>query len=127
MFHEALQPSAMAGNLMCMNTKKLLPNFFKEGDTYKVLEITIHFMNQYFGHPEATAGELMVAFFTQFDEDVVHHDSAYRMAAYIHYISFLKGDPNKLGDWMLASGVHQTPPEATEYFREHYFNLYNPT
>lgn len=109
-----------------MNTRPLLSGVFEDDDTYKVLDIAHYFLGHYFGHSEENAGAIMVSFFqeygSRFDENVVHHESAYRMAAIIHYLLHLKGEPDKLGDWMLESGVNQQPSEALEYFREHYFN-----
>lgn len=107
-----------------MNSKALTPNSFDD-DTYRILDITLVFLQRYFGHTGAKSCELMKEFFMRFskrfDEDVIHHELSYRMAATIHYMTFLQGDPNKLGNWMLETGANQPPGEASEYFREHYF------
>jgi len=104
--------------------KDIVPGAFEEDDTYRVLDITLAFLVQYFEHSEADAAALMQHFFEhyseRFDEDAVHHESSYRMAAIIHYLSHKKGNPNELGDWLISSGNNQTPREALEYFREHY-------
>lgn len=107
-----------------MNTREFLTDLFEDDDTYKVLDITGHFMEQYFGHSEEQARALMAVFFAElgssFDEDMVHHESAYRVATIIHYLQYLKGDPGLLDNWMFESGTNQPPPEAAAYFHEHY-------
>lgn len=108
-----------------MNTRKFLSGLFKDDDTFKLLDIAHHFLEFYFGHLPEQASEIMVAFFNEFgprfDENVVHHESSYRMAAIIHYLTYLKGSPDKLGDWMLETGTNHQPREAVEYFQEHYY------
>ena len=113
------------GKLNEMLTKALLLDCFDDDDTYRVLDIALTFLSQYFGHHGNDAKNLMKRFFSdfsdRFDEETIHHESSYRMAAIIHYLSYKKGNPNELGDWLISTGHHQAPPEALEYYRERYF------
>ena len=108
-----------------MPAKEILPDLFEDDDTYRLLDITLVFLNRYFGHSGEKAEALMKDFFSnfreRFGEDDVHHESSYRMAAITHYLSYLKQNPNELGDWLVSTGHNKTPPEALEYYREHYF------
>jgi hypothetical protein len=110
---------------MKKKSRDIIPDVFEDDDTYRLLDITLEFLRQYFGHSEDDAEALMTCFFNdfskRFDEDGIHHESSYRMAAIIHYLSHQKGNPDALGDWLVSSGNNQAPSEALEYFREHYF------
>ena len=110
---------------MNKESRDIIPVEFEDEDTYRVLDIALYFLRKYFGHSEDEAKALMRCFFNdfakRFDEDGIHHESSYRMAAIIHFLSHKKGSPDALGDWLLSSGHNQAPPEALEYFREHYF------
>ena len=102
----------------------IVPNSF-DGDTCQVIAIALTFLEKYFRHGKEESLLLAQRFFAKFserfDEDAVHHESAYRLAAAIQYLSFLEGEPSKLGDWMIANGYNKPPSEALEYFREQYF------
>jgi len=108
-----------------MKSKKLLPDLFEDDDTYKVLEISLFFLREYFKHTEVYAEQLMVDFFNHysngFDEDAIHHYSSYRMSAIIHNLSHLNGNPNELQCWLISEGHNSPPPEVFAYFRENYF------
>jgi hypothetical protein len=96
--------------------------FFDE-DTIRLLQIAQDFLVQYFGHDTDEAEQLVSKFLetSVWDEDIMHHESSYRVAAAAHYLCALGGDRSTLGTWLLEEG-HNTPPRAAlEYFREHYF------
>lgn len=108
-----------------VNTRELLPSLFEDDDTYKILDIAGDFLFQYFDHSAALAAELTISFFKhhgdRFTEDIMHHDSSFRIAAAIHYFEFLNRSTGGFGDWLIASGNIQTPDAALAYFRERYF------
>ncbi len=108
-----------------VNTRELLPSLFEDEDTYKRLDIAGDFLGQYFEHPEALAVEMTISFFRhhgdQFTEDIIHHESSFRIAAAIHYFEFLNRSTEGFGDWLIESGNIQTPESAHAYFRERYF------
>jgi len=86
----------------------------------------LKFLQIYFGYTPEKAESFLKIFFlkfsSRFDEDAIHHESSYRMAAIIHYLIEIKGDPNGLGDWMIANRFNQPPADALAYFRENYFD-----
>ncbi len=108
-----------------MPARDVAPSGF-EDDTYRLLDITLTFLSRYFGHSCEESERLMESFFDsfadRFDEDAIHRELSYRVAAIIHYLVYQNGSPEELGDWLLSSGNNQTPPEALEYFRETYFD-----
>lgn len=97
-------------------------------ETLRVLEISLYFLNTYFGHNIDKGSELMKSFFdnrsNRYDEDLIHHESSYRVSAAIHYYEFLKGENSGFGEWMRTNGHFKPPREAFEYFRENYFDIY---
>lgn len=105
------------------------PEFLNEkgfdSDTLRVLEISLHFLDTYFGHNTDKGLELMKSFFDnhgdRFNEDNIHHQSSYRLSAIIHYYEFLKGENAGLGEWLRTNNHFQATGEAMEYFREKYF------
>lgn len=92
-------------------------------DTVRLLQIAQDFLIQYFGHEADEAEQVMSKFIEAsiWDEDVMHHESSYRLAAAAHYLCALGGDRTALGKWLLEAGHKDAPPAAAEYFREHYF------
>lgn len=94
-----------------------------DADTVRLLEITHHFLIAYFHHDCNEADRLMSEFLSasRYDEDFMHHESSFRLAAIIHYIHALGGDPSSVGTWLIDQGYNITPRDALEYFREHYF------
>jgi hypothetical protein len=55
------------------------------------------------------------------DEDFIHYESSYGVAAAAHYFGVLGGRPETLREWRSASNLVGTPPAALEYFRTRYF------
>jgi hypothetical protein len=110
-----------------MRSEKLVNKNF-ENDTFRILDIALKFLETYFEHSPERAELAMKRFFEtfsdRFGEDIIHHESSYRMAAIIHYLCDLKGDPDRLGHWLLEQKFNQTPVEALDYFRRHYFEKY---
>ncbi len=108
-----------------MNARNLLLDCDYDKDTYRLLDIALLFLVRYFGHSDTEAEQLMVrfhqSFSQQFDEDAIHHESSYRLAAIIHYLVSMRGRRDGLGDWLSEEGHSSPPAEALEYFREHYF------
>ncbi|BDD12929.1 hypothetical protein FUAX_53610 (plasmid) [Fulvitalea axinellae] len=95
-------------------------------DTYKFLEISAYFLQQYFHHSEKESEILTISFLEnysdKFDEDSIHHETAYPIAAIIHYLESLQLPLSEVGDWLLENS-HNTPPgDALYYFRTHYFD-----
>lgn len=97
-------------------------------DTVRLLEIAQHFLVRYFGHDEGEAERLMGEFVetSAWDQDVMHHESSYRVAAAAHYLCALGGDRSALGTWLLEEGHNRPPRDALEYFRRHYFGQRAP-
>jgi len=57
----------------------------------------------------------------RFDEDQLHHESSFRVAAIAHYFVVEHGSAEQLGDWLEQNNWKDAPAEALEYFRERYF------
>ncbi len=99
-----------------------------DSETLRVLEISLHFLETYFGHDIDKGTELMKSFFDnhgdRYDEDLIHNQSSYRLSATIHYYECLKGENSGYGEWMRTNGHFDPPAEAFEYFRENYFDIY---
>src|SRR5688572_3368094 len=100
-----------------MSVKDLIGGRFQDDDTYRLMEITCHFLGEYFGYSsgqiESLVGGFFEAFGSRFDEDVIHHELPYRMAAVIHYLQGMKVDPQELGNW-LSENHNRAPAEAME-------------
>jgi len=96
-----------------------------DDDTVRLLEIAVDFLTLFFGYDEKRADEVMASFLQsysgEFDEDALHHELSYKVAAIAHYLIGLRGPRNDLGDWLLETEHVTTPQEALTYFREHYF------
>ena len=94
-------------------------------DTRRILEIAHHFLMTEFGHEEAGASELLERLLEQhgsvFDEDFIHYESSFGVAAAAHYFGTLGGTPATLRSWRRETGISGTPARALEYFRRHYF------
>lgn len=94
-------------------------------DSMALVDIAAHFLCQYFEHEAESARHeiraFLVTFGHRFDEDFAHQYGPYCLAAVCHYIIRLGGTPETAGDWLSEKGHLHTPPEALEYFREHYF------
>jgi hypothetical protein len=96
-----------------------------DSDTMRLLEISADFLIQYFAYGREEAEHLVSSFLDHFkevyDEDFLHHESSYRLAAMIHYFESLHGPRERLGHWLAESGYQEEPREALAYFREKYF------
>ncbi|MCZ7646574.1 MAG: hypothetical protein M5U26_15020 [Planctomycetota bacterium] len=94
-------------------------------DTGRILDISKDFLHMYFGYNKESAKTLMKTFIEEygdtFDEDEIHRQSAYRIAAISHYLVGLQGQREKLGHWLIESGHQNSPASALQYFRENYF------
>lgn len=93
-----------------------------EADSIRFLAIVQHFLAQYFDHSDDTAEQALDAFMAEaaWDEDMYHHEGAYRVAAVIHYVRDLSGDRSRAFEWLLESGHHRQPAAAREHFWRHY-------
>jgi hypothetical protein len=87
----------------------------------RLLEISADLLVHYFGHTRERAEELTSRFLvrdpSRFNEDFIHHEMPWRVAAAIHYLESMGGPPNRLGDWIIESGNEGSPPEASELIR----------
>lgn len=108
-----------------MSARELMPASGYDDDTFRILDISLVFLVRFFGHSEAGAKELLrefnASFASYYDEDALHHESSYRVAAMIHYLVSLGGAREELGEWLHQEGHTSAPPEALEFFRENYF------
>lgn len=96
-----------------------------DADTIRVLEIAVDFLVRYFNHSRESAEHMMADFLEtygdRYDEDLIHHQSSYRVAATVHFVAGLEGSIDDAATWMVKEGHNNPPREALEYFREHYF------
>jgi len=97
-----------------------------DDDTITVVNISIDMLVRYFGHTMSTAEDTMDRFFADYgeyyDEDFIHHESAYRFAAIAHYLSNLNGSRERVGEWLQDSGHAHSPGEANDYFWKKYYD-----
>jgi len=111
-----------------MNWKDQLNNigYTDREDTEEILEIAVHFLVIFFGHTTQYASDLMFQFLQKYsevyDEDYIHHDLSYRVAAIVHFAIHLNGSMNDVKDWLIETGHIKGNQEATEYFRKHYLS-----
>lgn len=91
-------------------------------DTIRFLSIVQHFLVQYFGHDNDSAEKAMDLFMAalEWEEDLYHHEGAYRVAAMIRYFCDHDGDCRDHMEWLHKSGHNHTPEEARKYFWQHY-------
>ena len=91
-------------------------------DSVRFLSIVQYFLGQWFGNSEAAAEQAMDEFMadTSWDEDMYHHEGAYRTAALIHYLRILGGERCDWLEWLQKHGHNPTPEEARKYFWDHY-------
>ena len=94
-------------------------------ETQLIVEVSLKFLHDYFGHPRPTAEGLICALLEthsdMYDEDFIHHESSYLLAAGAHYFSELRGERGGFRDWLRENAHDKTPPDALEYFRKTYF------
>ncbi len=109
-----------------MSLRETVSSYGYDDDTFRLLEISVDFLVRYFDHTPAKASELMIEFLKihseAYDEDDLHHDSSYRIAAMAHFLVAWGGAREDLGGWLIDQGHISPPPEALEYFREKYFS-----
>ncbi|MDW3193371.1 MAG: hypothetical protein R8G66_13445 [Cytophagales bacterium] len=109
-----------------LKSKILLVNKFEDDDTHKILDIAMNFLKQYFDYSESRSEHILKSFFKEYgdiyDEDLIHHESSFKMAAIMHYKCTLKDHSGSVKDWLMESGYNSPPKEAMEYFRENYFD-----
>ena len=100
--------------------------FSADADTDRLLEIVAWNLARFFGHPEQQAASLVRAFYSgrvlSWCDDDYHHEGAFRSAAVIHYADAHSGSLDGFHEWLRDKGYTDTPAEALEYFREHYFD-----
>lgn len=91
-------------------------------DSVRFLSIVQHFLVEYFGHSDTTAEQAMDEFMAEmsWDEDMYHHEGAYRVAAMIYYIRDLRGNKLRWIEWLQESGHNAQPEGARRYFWNHY-------
>ena len=89
--------------------------------TIRLLEIGVDLLMRYFGHSREDAEKLTSAFLLRdqsvFNEDFIHHEMPWRVAAAIHYLEGLRGSRERLGHWLIESGYQNSPPEVPEFVR----------
>jgi hypothetical protein len=110
-----------------MSWKNIVNQIGYDEETQRLLQISVDFLSMFFGYNEVEANKLMKSFLSlyskNFDEDMLHHESSYRVSAIVHYLVGLNGERNKLQEWLVENINNQrTPYEALEYFQEHYFD-----
>jgi hypothetical protein len=106
-----------------MSWSTIVPKY--DEDTYTLIQIAVDFLVQYFGCTIDDANQAMIVFLqsysSDFDEDALHHESSYRLAAIVHYLIRLKGSREQLGNWLVENGYNRTPFDAMDYFNKEYF------
>lgn len=98
-------------------------NFSVDDDTHALLEITVHFLKTYFDYDENDAIPKLEEYYerAKHDDDFYHQISSFQVAARVHYFITLNGTENDYVFWRRENGLNGQPPEAAQYFREHYF------
>lgn len=96
-----------------------------DGETQIILDIASKFLCDYFGHTpteaERLVSELIETYPDMYDEDFIHRESSYGVAAGAHYLCALMGERARLRDWRIETGHNKTPSDALDYFRRMYF------
>ncbi len=108
-----------------MNWKEKVADF--EEGTIRVLQITQHFLCEYYACRIEESEALLSTFLTQFaervDEDLIHDLSSYRLAGLV-YFTIKKGENfTRANELLIDNDLHNPPPEAFTYFRQHYFEV----
>lgn len=95
-------------------------------NTRLLLEISEVFLQQYFSHSSESAEQTISSFFGKygsfFDESFVRGESSWGIAKAAHFCIVLGGDRGELREWEVAHGLRDTPRDALEYMREHYWS-----
>lgn len=94
-------------------------------ETFLVIDIAREFLTQYFGSSDSEArtqiAELLTRFPDAFDEDGIHRDSSYGVAASASYLIGQNGSLRELSQWMYENGHNRVPRDALEHFNSRYF------
>ena len=98
-------------------------NFDTDDDTRKLLEITVHFLQTYFGYEESDAISTIEAYYKQahHDDDYYHQLSSFHVAVRVHYFITLNGTYDNFVFWRRDNCLNTQPPEAAQHFRDYYF------
>lgn len=96
-------------------------NFETDEDTVLLFEMVVWCLVKYFGHTEETSVGLVNDFCnkakSRWEDDFYHHETPFRVAARIHYVSFMKGNNSEFADWVLTSKWGKPPQEAIDYYK----------
>jgi hypothetical protein len=100
--------------------------FQVDDDTKRLFEIATYFLEAYFNYSREEAFGLINTCYLKWqhihDDDLYHDWLPFQIAVRVHYFEGLKGNPNEYYNWRAKENFNQTPTEAIEYIREHYFN-----
>jgi hypothetical protein len=98
-------------------------DFHTDEDTKRLLEVTVFFLQKYFGYEEAQAVDLMNLYYNtmKIDDNDYHREGPFHVAVLVHYVIGLKGDGQKFLQWKQENGLINAPGEAVDYAREHYY------
>jgi hypothetical protein len=86
-----------------------------------------YFLQEYFGHSEAEADELLERYLRgeggRRGHSYPHEQGAWGLTTEIEYCEHLGGRRGTLFSWRRDKGLVDTPREALEYLRMHYWSL----
>lgn len=98
-------------------------------ETALLIEIAVDFLVMYFGHDRSDASEMMATFLDKYaqyyDEDTIHRQLPYRMAAFVHYVVAMNGKYESAYEWLVNSEHNEMPYEAREYYSKKYYTYYD--
>ena len=103
--------------------------FDTDEDTERLLEITAHFLQEYFGYGEEQAVRLINVYHDAhkvylddngWGDDFYHHEGAFRVAALLHWTES-KDEDSDYTNWLKSKNLLRTPRAAVDYIRIHYF------
>lgn len=99
--------------------------FQVDDDTQRLFEIAVHFLQEYFAYSEEMAINMVNHYYLAWenihDNDFYHQILSFQIAVRVHYFVGLNGNPDNFAEWRSAEKLTAQPPEAAEYFRQHYF------
>ena len=101
--------------------------FHTDEETKLLLDVTAHFLEEYFGYEESQAIDLINRYYIAHkdeDDDYYHHLGPFHIAVLIHYIAGLQRDGRDFHQWKKDNGLIDAPKEAVDYTREHFYNLF---
>jgi hypothetical protein len=95
-------------------------------DTLLILEIAERFLQDYFGHDAVAAERILSEYFvikqSWIDESYVRHEHSWRIATEAQFRVEVRGAPGELFEWRRSASVVDTPREALEYLKRHYWD-----